>query len=213
MTESEWVEGTDPMPMVEFLLGKASDRKLRLFAVACCRRLWPLLTDERSQRALDKAEEVAEGKSTIAMLHGFNNDAYVAQGKFRRNDKIKAALAASYAAWSWGESPIQIAARGVLRSLESFGDEIVHAYLLRDIFGNPFHTITLDPRWQTSTVVDLAQAIYDEKVFDRMPILADALTDAGCHNEEIIAHCRSEGPHVRGCWVVDLLLGKEVSVR
>ena len=83
------------------------------------------------------------------------------------------------------------------------------AFLLRDIFGNPFRPITLDPRWLTSTVVDLAQAIYNERAFDRMPILSDALMDAGCDSEDIILHCRGDGPHVRGCWVVDLLLGKE----
>ncbi len=81
--------------------------------------------------------------------------------------------------------------------------------LLREIFGNPFRPVTIDPRWLTSTVVDSATAIYQERAFERMPILADALTDAGCNNEEIIAHCRSEAVHVRGCWVVDLLLGKE----
>ena len=67
----------------------------------------------------------------------------------------------------------------------------------------------IDPRWLTSTVIDLAQVIDEERAFDRIPILADALMDAGCDNEEIIAHCRSESPHIRGCWVVDLLLGKE----
>jgi hypothetical protein len=88
-------------------------------------------------------------------------------------------------------------------------EKIAQAYLFRCIFGNPFRPITIDPRWLTSTVVDLAQAIYEERAFDRMPILADALMDAGCDTEEIIAHCRSDGPHVRGCWVVDLILGKE----
>jgi len=81
--------------------------------------------------------------------------------------------------------------------------------ILRDIFGNPFRPITIDPRWLTSTVIDLARTIYDEKAFDRMPALADALKDAGCDNDEILSHCRNEGPHVRGCWVVDLLLAKE----
>ncbi|MCE9531608.1 MAG: hypothetical protein K8T89_10870 [Planctomycetes bacterium] len=77
------------------------------------------------------------------------------------------------------------------------------------IFGNPFRPVTIDPRWLTSTVVDLAAAIYEEHAFDRLPILADALMDAGCDSDEIIHHCRGDGPHVRGCWVVDLLLGKE----
>jgi hypothetical protein len=81
--------------------------------------------------------------------------------------------------------------------------------ILRDIFGNPFRPVTLDPRWLTASVVDLASAIYEERAFERMPILADALMDAGCDNDDILNHCRGDGPHVRGCWVVDLLLGKE----
>jgi hypothetical protein len=81
--------------------------------------------------------------------------------------------------------------------------------LLRDIFGNPFRPVTFDSRWRTSDVVGLARAIYDDKAFERMPILADALMDAGCEDEQIITHCRGDGPHVRGCWVVDLVLGKE----
>ncbi|MCE9560801.1 MAG: hypothetical protein K8U57_01975 [Planctomycetes bacterium] len=79
---------------------------------------------------------------------------------------------------------------------------------LHDIFGNPFQPIVLDPNWLTSTVVALANGIYDENAFDQMPILADALQDAGCDNEDVLGHCRSEGPHVRGCWVIDQLLRK-----
>jgi hypothetical protein len=81
--------------------------------------------------------------------------------------------------------------------------------LIRDIFANPFLPVTFDPRWRTSDAVGLARAIYDERAFDRLPILADALMDAGCDDEQVLAHCRSAGPHVRGCWVVDLVLGKE----
>jgi hypothetical protein len=81
--------------------------------------------------------------------------------------------------------------------------------LVRDLYGNPFRPNAFDPRWRTSDAVALAQAIYDERAFERLPILADALMDAGCEDEQVIAHCRSEGPHVRGCWVVDLVLGKE----
>jgi hypothetical protein len=80
--------------------------------------------------------------------------------------------------------------------------------LIRDIFGNPFRPITLNPSWLTSTVIALVTGIYSEKAFDRMPILADALQDAGCDNEEVLNHCRSEGQHCRGCWCVDLVLGK-----
>lgn len=78
-----------------------------------------------------------------------------------------------------------------------------------DIFGHLFRPVTIHPHWQTSSVVDLADAIYNERAFDRMPYLADALMDAGCDNDDMIQHCRGPGPHVKGCWVVDLLLGKE----
>jgi hypothetical protein len=85
----------------------------------------------------------------------------------------------------------------------------IRSQLLRDIFGNPFRPVAFDSHWRTADVLGLARAIYDDRAFERMPILADALMDAGCENEEIINHCRGEGPHVRGCWVVDLILGKE----
>jgi hypothetical protein len=80
---------------------------------------------------------------------------------------------------------------------------------LRDIFGNPFRPVTLNPSWRTPTVKQLAEAIYKERAFERMPILADALEDAGCDNADILSHCRGGGEHVRGCWVVDLVLGRE----
>jgi len=81
--------------------------------------------------------------------------------------------------------------------------------LLRDIFGNPFRPVACDASWLTSDVVALARGIYDDRAFDRMPILADALQDAGCDNDEVLNHCRDAAQvHVRGCWVVDLLLGK-----
>jgi hypothetical protein len=81
--------------------------------------------------------------------------------------------------------------------------------LLRDIFGNPFRPVTFDHAWRTPTAVALAQQMYDSRDFSAMPILADALQDAGCDNFDVLDHCREPGPHVRGCWVVDLVLGKE----
>jgi hypothetical protein len=81
--------------------------------------------------------------------------------------------------------------------------------LLRDIFGNPFRPVTGDPFSLTLTVRTLAEGIYADHGFDRLPILADALQDGGCVNADILTHCRGDGPHVRGCWVVDLVLGKE----
>ena len=81
--------------------------------------------------------------------------------------------------------------------------------IIRDLFGDPFRPVAFDLRWRTTDAIGLARAIYDDRAFDRLPILADALMDAGCDDEDILAHCRTDGPHVRGCWVVDLVLGKE----
>jgi hypothetical protein len=94
----------------------------------------------------------------------------------------------------------------VLTALQS-GDPIQRfPPLFRDIFGNPFRAVTFSPEWRTDTAVALARQMYDSREFSAMPILADALQDAGCASAEILEHCRGPGPHVRGCWVVDLVL-------
>lgn len=80
--------------------------------------------------------------------------------------------------------------------------------LIRDVAGNPFRPADFSADWRTATAVGLAGAIYAEKAFDRLPILADCLEEAGCSEPAVLAHCRGDGPHVRGCWVVDLVLGK-----
>jgi hypothetical protein len=84
----------------------------------------------------------------------------------------------------------------------------VLCHIVRDIFGNPFRPVAFDPSWWTSTAVGLATAMYESRDFAAMPILADALEEAGCDEPSVLAHCRGDGPHVRGCWVVDLVLGK-----
>ena len=88
--------------------------------------------------------------------------------------------------------------------------ETLLASCLRDSFGNPFRPVTIDQAWLTPNVAALARKIYDDRAFDRLPGLADALEETGCTDADILAHCRGPGPHVRGCWVVDLLLGKAV---
>jgi hypothetical protein len=101
------------------------------------------------------------------------------------------------------------------RAWQGAGDVVIDAVIKQDfvraadIFGNPFRPITLDPAWQTANVRALAQAIYDDRAFERMPILGDALEDAGCTHADILTHCRQPGEHVRGCWVVDLVLAKQ----
>jgi hypothetical protein len=91
-------------------------------------------------------------------------------------------------------------------------EELAIANLVREVFGNPFRPVKVDPvwlAWQDGMLGKLAQGIYEERAFDRLPILADALLDAGCDNEELIQHCRREGGHIRGCWALDLLAGRE----
>jgi len=84
-----------------------------------------------------------------------------------------------------------------------------HANIMRDIFGNPFRPVAFDPAWRTDTAVAVARQMYESREFGAMPILADALQDAGCEDEHILSHCRdTSAPHVRGCWVCDLVLNK-----
>jgi hypothetical protein len=116
------------------------------------------------------------------------------------------------------DDPERHAARTIRDALDGWPDvygltlslrpSLEPAAVIRDIFGNPFRPVTTDSSWLTTTVVSLAGAIYHDRAWDRLPILADALEDAGGDNPDILAHCRGEGPHVRGCWVVDLVLGK-----
>jgi hypothetical protein len=213
-TEAEWEVCTDPEPMLRFLRGKASDRKLRLFACACCRRIWDRLSDGRSKAAVDAAELFADGlisdrrrraAAAAADLAAFDPDdeAYDA-----------AVLAASLAA----AAPLnavdvaESAAQGVCRSEKELAREKAYqATSLRCIFGNPLCPVFADPAWlswNAGAIPKMAQAIYDDRAFERLPLLADALKDAGCDRAAILSHCRRPGEHVRGCWAVDLLLGK-----
>ncbi|HEV3386496.1 MAG TPA: hypothetical protein VG097_16855 [Gemmata sp.] len=136
-----------------------------------------------------------------------NTDALAAQLSLRRAAE-KSSRERSYRFWK----------RGPKMSAEEFesarcsgiaAERKTHCDLLRCIFGNPFRPITLNPSWLTSTVLALAQQMYESRDFSPMPILADALQDAACDNDEILNHCRHPGVHVRGCWCVDLLLDKK----
>ena len=96
------------------------------------------------------------------------------------------------------------------RTQQDATEEATQAALLRCIAGNPFRPVIFSPEWRTETAVLLARQMYESRDFSLMPILADALQDAGCEDEQILSHCRDpQGTHVRGCWVVDWVLGKE----
>jgi hypothetical protein len=229
MTEAEWLACTDPQKMLDFLRDKASERKLRLFAVACCRRIWHLLIDKRSQEAVEVAERYADGGATDEELE----TASVAADVVRHADMKRAAkegkwdrrsclpyYGASAAAYNvaipfgwWGAAPAFRATDEIARETvpDTGADGAAQCVLLWDIFGNPFRPITLDPAWLTwhdGLLVSMARQIYDSRDFTDMPVLADALEDAGCQDQEILAHCRSGGEHVRGCWVLDAIMNK-----
>ncbi|MDY3558225.1 hypothetical protein R5W23_003649 [Gemmata sp. JC673] len=219
MTEAEWLTCTDPQLMLDYLASIPTDRKLRLFACACCRRRGDLLIEPHHVRILQVAEALADGRADLESLraereHLFARD--YALWAATHEDPYRAAVAGSrdiaiYA----GQDGYAVA--GEVAVLEQNTVAVDAAYeaesveqtsFLRDIFRNPFRPIAINPRWLTPDVRTLAEGIYAEKAFDRMPILADALQDAGCDNDDILNHCRQPGEHVRGCWVVDLLLGK-----
>ncbi len=211
MTEEEWFDWRNPQPLLDHLTDRASARKLRLFACACYRRVWP--DPPLVYRDLvENAEKIAEGAERPPFdldvedyARGGTGSILVAPGAWEVADRVAGGAAAEcQAAWQrdhpWDEYGV------------GYGAEQFHqANLLRDIFGNPFRPVVADPRWTAwndSLVLKLARAIYDDRAFDRLPVLADALEDAGCADADILSHCRSGGEHVRGCWVLDLLLGK-----
>ena len=236
MTEAEWLACTDPTPLLEFLGDRASSRKLRLFAVACCRRIWPLITEAHCREAVEIAERFADGSVTAEVQEA----AHLAAERVRRevedteaplfsgvayatahaasstaHDKgtvwlacraaANAACAAGHALSEQGASENEVAAA-------TQAESAAQAPLVRDLFGSPFRHAPLDPAWlawQDRTILKLAQAVYEGRAFDRLPVLADALEEAGCTNTDILNHLRGPGPHVRGCWPLDLLLGKE----
>lgn len=214
MNEKEWLECTNPTPMIEFLNEKVSARKLRLIGVACCRHAGALL--ENDHKTLATAEDYADGIVGDEDLLYAWWDACEANDESRRLQEIRDSILGAALSVVWVDDACHLfdAVLDLCHAARLPVERILLVEVVQEIFGNPFRPVTINPAWLTwndGTVVRIAQSIYDEKAFDRMPILADALTDAGCDNADILNHCRSDSPHVRGCWVVDLLLGKEMT--
>ena len=230
MTETEWLAATDRAPMLEFIRYKTSHRKLRLLACACSRLLWDDLTDANLRNAIEVSERFADQEATPAQLSAASRKVRRAMVKLEEaeaasREQVRRMIAAGirdipqfdYVARLAAHATSSIAYKGIDLALwvvnrrwpvESDPTQRDHPGLLRDIFGNPFRPVSLDPAWQTSTVTTLAQQMYNTRDFSAMPILADALQDAGCDHTDILIHCHDSGPHVRGCWLVDLLLGE-----
>ena len=197
MTEAEWLACADPVPMLDLVSGTAAGRKLRLFAAACSRRVWGRL-DDLGRAAVEVAEQYADGLAGADALRAA-----------RLACRGAGAAAAWYAAATRPAVAARNAALSALAGADPVAERAAQTELLRCVLGNPFRPVATNPAWLTPTVVSLAEGIYADRAYDRLPVLADALRDAGCEDPDVVSHCRGPGSHVRGCWVVDLVLGRE----
>lgn len=228
MTEAEWLACEDPGGMLEFLRGKASNRKLRLFGCACCWRVRHLLQMDAAWRIVDVALGFADCEVDAAMLREANDDANYAD-LYDRYEGTGAGVQLSRLAFDaiiaarWLASPqfdtgsAQSVAgltsgspsRDFFRSPEwdipscsvppEDAERAEQANLLRDIFDNPFRPVAFNPAWRASAVLDLASLQYRSRDYSEMPILSVAFEEAGCPNADLLSHLRSPGSHVRGC--------------
>jgi hypothetical protein len=229
MTEVDWLDCHDPDHMLNYLSGTANDRKLRLSAVAACRRVWHLLPDERIRRAVEVTEQFIDGTANEQELRAAVWEARLAVGRRSMEDwqsfatesasrvvstaKLAASVMMVSEALRLARTARAVAAQaaGAEAPAAEENERGLQCNLLRDVFGNPFHAATIDRswlRWREGVVPNLAQVIYNEHRFRDLPILADALEEAGCDDEHLLGHCRDPGEHARGCWAVDLVLGK-----
>jgi hypothetical protein len=210
VTEAEWLAETDPLRLLGGLRGRAPDRKLRLFACAGCRRLWWLLRDPRSRTAVEVSERYADGLASSGELVA------AARGARQAADEAERARAAG---WNAARSAAVTAERPRAAAERVAGMAAFDADLLRHVLGNPFRPPPpLAPSvlgWSGGTVKRLAEGAYEQRdmpagTFDpaRLAVLADALEEAGCTDAGLLGHLRGPGTHVRGCWAVDLILGK-----
>ena len=226
MTEAQWLGCEEPVLMLQFLEGAPIDRKLRMFACACRRRISDKLYDS-DRAAMEAMERIIEEPGGVESLD-------------RREVEAGGYFFSCYVVCYWGAEPAaelcratasrawNAAIAAALDSASGAGEQFfedsqtygnndeaedferrTQAAFLRDIFGNPFRNTHFSPVWRTDTAMSLARTMYESRDFSAMPILADALQDAGCDSEDVLNHCRDANQvHVRGCWVVDLVLGK-----
>jgi hypothetical protein len=240
ITEEKWLGwDTRPIDLANFALPRASERKIRLFAVACCDLVADKMVDPRSRQAVEMALRHADGTATDEELSAAFDAAYKASvsivGKGIRErglpDQTSAESGAAALACSavqlldrtpTGDKPdgwLSLCAGGTVSDFliwhtmqAATGDPFIFVKvtgLMRDICGNPFRRVVADPEWHTPGPKSLARDIYDLKAFDRLPQIASSLEAVGCDDPSVLNHCRIPGSHARGCWVVDLVLGYE----
>jgi hypothetical protein len=229
MTEHEWLTARVPWEMLNFARERASARKLRLFACACCRSVLNEFAPGVAERAVVAAELYADGEIKADTLERVRHTLTATASAAERADRSTGSgylthllhacrFASSVHLGTTGEYAARATARAaadvpVLGSEhfslpEQLAEHAVQCELLRCLGGNPFAPVAFDPAWRTSDAVALAQSMYESRDFSAMPILADALQEAGCENEPVLTHCRDPRDHARGCWVCDAVLSK-----
>jgi hypothetical protein len=194
-SEAWWLGLTNPIALLRFLrAGRPSDRKMRLFACACCRAIPALVDGPRARRTIEVAERLADGWETPGDRATIDADWQTAGSP------------AWVVSWPDGsDNPVERAVHWARqRGAAGLAD------VVREVFGNPFRPAALDPAWLAwgdGTAPKLARALYEERRFADLPILADALEEAGCTNADVLQHLRGGGNHTRGCWALDRVLG------
>jgi hypothetical protein len=233
MTESDWLSCAEPRRMLDHVRGRVGERKLRVFACACVRAVWEHLLDERSQRAVEAAERYADRRGSAEELLAAEREAFevarLADLRTTVSDSgwaatRAAARAANLDAYSAASGAAFVAALAaapwsfhVTTGAVYHGDpeakarvRFAQCELLREVVGNPFRPVALDPAWRAwngGVIPRLARELYEEGRFGELPVLADALEEAGCALGGLLDHLRHPGGHVRGCWALDLAVG------
>jgi hypothetical protein len=228
MTEEQWLACGEVDRLLLFVFRRANDRKRCLFASACCRQVWRFLTDKRSRQAVTIAERFVDGAATNDELEQAEREAEAAEVALAAAGRETATSRAATSAYcvscfsnAWDQADLgwdfaSATADHAADAARAAGMEVNQLAMLRCVFGNPFRSPALDPRWLTATVGSLAQAADEDRERPsghldsaRLAVLADALEEVGCTQDDLLAHLRSAEPHVRGCWALDLVLGKE----
>jgi len=226
MTEADWNNCNDPALMLTFLRGNVSQRKLRLFACACCRRAWhdkvhpAVLTAERFADGLVGRQDLIDAEFKIGALGSYSALAYASNAAAAVLNDVPSAAAD----WAARNSSVSFALAAVHDFITSDNKDVmeaaraqelhVQAALLRDIVGNPFRPLPL-LNWRTPAILNLAREAYDDRIMPagtldnaRLAALAALLQEAGCDDAELLNHLRAPAPHYRGCFALDLVLGK-----
>src|SRR5262245_47928752 len=219
MTEAEWLAWDSPEAMERSLHSRCMRdesvfRLIRLYGVACCRRVWHLLQDPRSRAAVEVAERIFDIDVPYDEQMRVWREAWQVVDELYPGrefgypyvlEELPTILLDPY----WDELDLRYGYVWITDERNPRADEAECLALARCIFRHKFRPTRFDPLWRTDAAVSLAKQMYDSRDFCVMPILADALQDAGCDSDDMLEHCRGPGPHVRGCWVVDLVLGKQ----